>query len=269
MAELPSSSAASIDAESEAEAFFAAAEAAEAAGEAHSPTRWHHCAGLFTRLADVEADAALAQALRERAAACRARAALLQNKAAARAREAQFKAEAQRLAEDEQRRADELALLAQRAAEEEAREAQRRRDRPSPTATVAMIGATAAYLYCGPVLAVAAATSCALGTWRSDGLGDALRLTGETAADAISHLRGFNREHGITRKAKEATTAALAAVERVEDRLLPVAPVAAAAIGTARVASTALMPGGMISRVGGLIIGDSETVSAAASLPPP
>ena len=230
-------------AEAEAESLLAAADVAEAAGEPVASTRLHHCAGLFAQLALV-APAELAEALREKSSSCRARALQLQAASAARAREEQLAREAT---------AEQARLAAA-----EAREAQRLRDRPSPMAAVAALGAGAAFLYSGPLLAVAAAASVALGTYRQDGLGDALRATGETAADAVSAARGFNREHEISVKAKRAAAAAVGAVTRVEDALLPVAPNVAALVGTTARAASFAVEASTTAMVAGYIIGDSE-----------
>jgi hypothetical protein len=190
-----------------AEALAAAAEQAEAAGELAAAVKWHTAAGSFSAAA-ARAEPERAAALQERSAACRSRAAGLQAAAAAQAEE-------QRL---ERERLQDIARV---------------RDRPSSVTAVAAIAGTAALVWSGPLLAVAAAGACALGTYRKDGVGTALNAVGDAAAEALMHVRGFNREHQLTVKAKEAARQAAARLDEAEDKLKLVAPNAAAALGTA------------------------------------
>ena len=154
----------------------------------------------------------------------------------------------------EERRLAEAARLDKERLEAEARQ----RDRPSPLTAVAAIGATAAFIYSGPFLAVAAAGACLIGAGRNDAVGSALNTIGEAGADALMHARGFNREFGLTAKARDAARLASVKAEEVEDRLMTVAPTTAAALGTAMRGVKLVVENSPVTMALHHAIGDSE-----------
>jgi len=220
----------------DAERLFSAAQEAETAGASSAAVAWHAAAGAFTLAASRQPDAPF---LLERAAECRARAVSLQAASAAR-----------------------------RAEEERTAAEARKRDRPSPITALAALGGAAAFIYSGPLLAVAAAGACIAGSYRKDAVGSGLNAVGETAADAMMHARGFNREHGLTVRAKEAARAAAAKVEHAEDQLMTVAPNAAAALGTAVRGVKIVVENSPVAMALEHAIGDSEKPAGVVATQP-